>query len=129
MDAQEIIDPQPLPRHRPGATSMHDLAAQLHRMRGEHGWEKYHSRLQTYNGREAQVDMIQESLDRLVYELQAYLEGKAREEAMQDFRRWVNDYGGPIPSEVILDELENFLNPLSLYRRAEHLIKDMLDPS
>lgn len=86
MRDRDLIDPQPAPAYRPGAPSMHDLAARLHELRRDHGLAVYGSLLQTGNGRDPSIDRVQEALDGLVYQLQDVLERSALADALAQFR-------------------------------------------
>jgi len=83
---RDLTEPQPAPVHRPGAPSMHDVAAALHLDRRDHGLEKYGTLLQAFNGRTALTDRLQETLDHLVYEIQATVEARALDQAPVNIR-------------------------------------------
>lgn len=86
MIRRDLTAPQPAPVARAGAPSMHDVAAALHLDRRDHGLGKYGSLLQTHNGRSAEVDRLQETLDHVVYEIQAVVEAHAVDVAIRRIR-------------------------------------------
>ena len=81
--------PEPAPR--PGqAVVLDDLVLQL-RARSDFGERKYGTRLETWNGREATLDALQELLDLFVYLHQARMERADLEALVVTLRRRVAD--------------------------------------
>ncbi len=122
-----FTEPQPSPHFRPGAPSMHDIAARLHLLRRDHGAQKYDSLLQCGNGRDASIDQLQESLDRIVYEIQLSLERRAMVEALEQYRVDLDEMvkwgGGAEMARARFDEL---LTTRALALRADELATAML---
>lgn len=123
MRLEDLVAPQPAPLPRPGGVSMHDVAAALHRRRKGHGLDKYQSLLQAMNGRSADVDLVQEHLDALVYALQSACESAALAEALAEYRaalvdpqgeRWARD-----GLEYALETFDALLGPVPLAQRAD----------
>lgn len=126
MKRTDITDPQPAPVARAGAPSLHDVAAALHADRRDHGLSKYQSLLQTFNGRSAGVDKLQESLDRLVYEIQGVIEAEALRRALNEFHadldRMADSHGDAFTA---LERYEELLNPAALAVRADAIAAEL----
>ena len=71
-DAQRAATPEPAPR-RGRAVVLDDLVAVL-KERSDFGLRKYGTRLETWNGRDAHLDALQELADLFVYQHQAAME-------------------------------------------------------
>lgn len=132
MRLTDFTDPQPPPVPRPGGSSMHYVAAALHRMRATHGLHKYQSLLQAGNGRDPEVDRVQESLDGLVYEIQRTVEARAYAEALAEFRRQVTERiahtdGGEVDGlRFALRAFDTLTDPSALGARADEAAMAMI---
>lgn len=129
MNPAEIIAPQPSPTYRPGATSMHTLAAKLHELRGEHGWLKYGSRLQAFNGRESEIDRFQESLDELVYQLQALIERRTLDAGVAYLDRCIAEHESdeqPIRPSLMRLYFDEAFGERALKDRTERIAADLV---
>lgn len=128
MQLADFLDPQQPPVPREGAPSLHDVAIALHAARRDHGRRKYDSLLQTFNGRSADVDRLQETLDGLVYEIQRAIEAAARERALRMARfrlAAVADRGGS--AHEALAVFDEFLSPEPLQRYADELARELIE--
>lgn len=128
MQLSDFLDPQAAPVSREGAPSLHDVAIALHAARRDHGQRKYDSLLQTFNGRSAEVDRLQEVLDGVVYELQRAIEATARDRALRMLRVRLGalaDRGGAAHEAVAV--FEEFLSPSALARYADELARELIE--
>lgn len=127
MKIGDFHAPQPPPRQRDGAPSMHDLAIALHRMRRDHGLIKYGSLLQAANGRNPQIDEVQELLDGLVYRIQTAIEAEALRRALIDLRaRTALHVRRGDSAEAVADTIERMLNPEALAARTDEIAAELL---
>jgi len=80
--------PQPPPATTGRSRVVLDDLVVLLRERAEFGQRKYGVRLETFNGRDAHLDALQELLDLFVYLHQAQMERAALEREVQALREW-----------------------------------------
>lgn len=126
---EELTGPQPPPRYRPGAASMHDVAAMLHRARRDHGFEVYGSLLQVGNGRDPAVDELQEALDGLVYRLHAVIERRAVVEALAAFRVRLAEGSPVLTGGAVLALFDEMLGEDGLRGQADAVAAALLRQS
>lgn len=128
MNRAEVSSPQPAPVSRPGAPSLHDVAAALHSDRRDHGLRVYDTLLTTFNGRGARIDRVQESLDGLVYELQDLIEQQARAAALGEFREFLDLLTGPrVAVESVRVVFDGLMAPAALALRADVIAQRLIE--
>lgn len=121
MNLDDLVTAQPAPLFRPGGASMHDVASALHQRRKRHGLGKYASLLQARNRRDAAVDVLQEQLDRVVYDLQVVCEQAALAQALAEFRAWLAEEAAPL-----LDGFDAVFDPVALAQRADVVAQSLI---
>jgi hypothetical protein len=123
VNLDDLVSPQRAPWQRAGGVSMHDVAIALHGLRKAHGLAKYESLLQAGNGRKAAVDVLQEQLDRVVYDLQVVCEAQAMAEALGEFH-------GVLLAEAsgaVVQQFDVMFSPEALAERADAVAERLID--
>jgi hypothetical protein len=120
-----LITPQPAPIARTGGVSMHDVARALHAARKAHGLDKYQTLLQAANGRDPAIDGLQESLDRVVYDIQHAVERAAMAEALNEYQLAVDDPEATVQS--LRDAFDDAFDPDVLAERADRIAAALIE--
>lgn len=81
---------QPAPTPRAGAPAVWDLVIRDMRARDNFGADKYNTRLQPFNGRDAIADAYQEALDFTVYLRQLLVERERAVELLEEHLKWLS---------------------------------------